>query len=175
MRRILLLVAGAAILALPAGAAARAQTHRVKPGFLVVRDALTDSGIAGHPVATVAVTGFVIGRIRQEGAVKIFHFTSGGSLAQASGVDVSRQAVTYKGQQGQQQGTKFSGSDFRFRAVGGTWRVVVYGAGVSLYAGGKGRAWLHGSVFSPATDGVYSFNGGRFASMPSGVVRRRFG
>ena len=54
-------------------------------------------------------------------------------------------------------GTEFSGSDFRFRAVGGVWRVVVYGAGVSLYAGGEGRALLHGSVAYPRDDGVYSF------------------
>lgn len=172
MRRILLLLAGAAILALPAAAAARAQSHGAAPGFLVVRNALTDGGITGHPVATVVVRGFVIGHIAQEGAVAIYHFGSGTvSTAQASGVDLTRQVVTYRGQ----TGTEFSGSDFRFRGVGGVWRVVVYGAGVSLYAGGVGRVSLHGSVLYPGTDGVYSFNGERFASMPSGVVKRRLG
>ncbi len=72
-------------------------------------------------------------------------------------------------------GTEFSGSDFRFRAVGGVWRVVVYGAGVSLYAGGEGRASLHGSRFSPAADGGYSFDGARFSSLPAGVVTQKFG
>jgi len=171
MRGILLLLASAAILALPAAATARAQSRHHAPGFLVVRNASTDLGVGGKPVATVAVNGFVIGHIKQEGAVKIFRFGTG-AAAQVSGVDVLRQPVKY----GPQQGTKFSGSDFRFRAVGGTWRVVVYGAGVSLYAGGVGRrVSVHGSVYNPHTDGRYSFDGEPFASMPSGVVTRNLG
>ncbi len=174
MRRILLLLAGAAILVLPAAAAARPQSDQPAPGFLVVHDASTDGGVTGRPVATVVVHGFVLGRIAQEGAVQLYHLTSSaGSLAaQAAGVDVTRHAVTYHGVV---QGTQFSGSDFRFRAVGGFWRVVVYGAGVSLYAGGLGRVRLHGSVDYPGSDGVYSFNGGKFASLPSGVVARTLG
>jgi hypothetical protein len=174
MRRILLLLAGAAILALPAAAAARAQSHQVAPGFLVVHDAATDGGVTGSPVATVVVRGFVLGRIAQEGAVQLYHLaSSAGSLAaQAAGVDVSRRAVTFRHRV---PGTEYSGSDFRFRAVGGVWRVVVYGAGVSLYAGGVGSVRLHGSVEYPGTDGEYSFDGGQFASLPSGVVARRLG
>jgi hypothetical protein len=176
MRRILLLLAGAAVLALPAAAAARAQSHRVtRPGFLVVRNALTDGGVTGRPVATIVVNGFVIGRIAQEGRVQVYHLrSSAGSLAgTATGVDVSRRPVTWHGV----PGTEFSGSGFRLRAVGGVWRVVVYGAGVSLYAAGRGpgRVSLHGSVFSRGTDGVYSFNGEPFASMPTGVVTQGLG
>jgi hypothetical protein len=179
MRRILFLLAGAAILALPVAAAARAQSQHAGPGFLVVRNASTDGGVRGRPVATVVVSGFVLGRIAQEGKVQVYHLKSSvGSLAAtATGVDVARRAVTWHGV----PGTEFSGSGFRFRAVGGVWRVVVYGAGVSLYAaarpggGGLQTASLHGSVYNPASDGVYSFNGARFSSMPSGVVRRRLG
>ncbi len=171
MRRILFLLTGAAILALPAAAAARAQSHHATPGFLVVQNALTDAGIKGKPVATIAVKGFVIGHIKQEGAVAIYHFGPG-AVAQVSGVDVQRQPVKYQ----TQQGTKFSGSDFRFRAVGGVWRVVVYGAGISLYAGGEfRRVSLHGSVYNPRTDGRYSFDGEPFASLPSGVVTPKLG
>jgi hypothetical protein len=170
MRRILLLLAGAAVLTLPAAAAARAESHHAAPGFLVVRHALNDDGATGKPVATIAVQGFVIGHIKQEGAVAIYHFGPG-AAAQVSGVDIRRQHVTFYGQGGTQGGTKFSGSDFRFRAVGGVWRVVVYGAGISLYAAGKIRSVsLHGSAASPRTDGRYSFNGAPFASLPSGVV-----
>jgi hypothetical protein len=177
MRRILLLLVGLVILAVPAAAAARQQGHHAAPGFLVVRGAFSDGGVKGAPVATIAVHGFVIGHIAQEGAVKIFHFNSGGgSVAQVSGVGVvTSQKVTYYGRGGSQGGTKFSGSDFRFRAVGGFWRVVVYGAGVSLYAGGEGIAHLHGSHFSPATDGRYSFDGARFASLPAGIVTQTLG
>ena len=173
MRRSLLLLAGAAVIALPAAAAARPQSHRPAPGFLVVRNASTDLGVVGSPVATIVVRGFVIGHIAQEGAVQLYHLASGvGSLAaQATGVAVSRSAVTWHGV----PGTKFSGSDFRFRAVGGVWRVVIYGAGVSTYAGGEGRVSLHGSVSYPGTDGEYSIDGGRFVSLPSGVLTRRLG
>jgi hypothetical protein len=176
MRRILLLLAGAAILALPAAAAARAQSQQAAPHFFVVRNASTDGDVVtGNPVATVVVNnGFVIGHVAQEGAVKLYHFASGaGSVApQVTGVDLIRQGVTWHGQ----RGTKYTGNDFRFRAVGGVWRVVVYGAGVSLYAGGTYvKAHLHGSTFSPRTDGVYAFDGEKFASLPSGVLTRTLG
>ena len=177
MGRILLLVVGLVIVAMPAAAAARSQAHVPTPGFVVVRNAATDGGITGKPVATVVVRGFVLGHIAQEGAVQLYHLASGaGSLAaQAAGVDVSRRAVTYHSRGVTVPGTEYSGSDFRFRAVGGVWRVVVYGAGLSLYAGGVGRVSLHGSVAYPATDGHYSFNGGRFVSLPTGVVKGRLG
>jgi hypothetical protein len=177
MRRILLLLAGAAILGLPAAAAARAQSDHAAHR-LVVRNASTDGDVVtGNPVATVVVNnGFVIGHVAQEGAVKLYHFASGtgtGSVAaQVTGVDLLRQGVTWHGQ----RGTKYTGNDFRFRAVGGVWRVVVYGAGVSLYAGGTYvKAHLHGSKFSPHTDGVYAFDGERFASLPPGVLTRILG
>ncbi|HEY2355267.1 MAG TPA: hypothetical protein VGH79_10265 [Gaiellaceae bacterium] len=168
MRRILLLLVAVAILALPAAAAARPKTP-LAVGFLVVHNASTDGGITGRPVATVAVQGFVIGHIGEQGRVEIYHYSGSTSGAQVSGNDLSREPVFYHGQ----SGTKYTGSDFRFRAVGGVWRVVVYGAGVSLYAGGVFRkVSLHGSVYG-GKDGHYAFDGGRFRSMPEGVVTRR--
>jgi hypothetical protein len=171
MRRILFLLAGTAILAVPVAAAARSQSHKPVPGFLVVRNASTDGGVAGNPVATVVVRGFVIGHIAQEGAVQIYQLSTGSPTAQASGVGITRQAVTWH----TVRGAQFNGSDFRFRAVGGVWRVIVYGAGVSLYVGGAGSAALHGQVAYPSADGAYSFDGARFASLPSGVLKRRLG
>ncbi len=173
MWRILLLLAGAAVLTLPAAAAARPQASPAVSGFLVVRNASTDGGVTGRPVATVVVRGFVLGRVAQEGAVELYHL-SGSVAPQAAGVDVSRRAVTWHTPTGAVvQGTEFRGSGFRFRAVGGVWRVVVHGAGVSLYAGGEGLVSLHGSVAYPDADGQYSLNGGPFASLPSGVVKRK--
>ena len=173
MRRILLLLAGAVLLALSAATAARSQGQgHPAPGFLVVRNASTEGGTTGRAVATIVVRGFVIGKIAQEGAVKIYHTTPGtGSTAQAAGVEVSRRRVTYH----TVSGIEFSGSGFRFRAVGGVWRVVVHGSGVSLYAGGEGKVSLHGSVVYPGNDGEYSVDGGRFASLPTGIVKRRLG
>jgi hypothetical protein len=173
MRRILLLPALAALLALPAVAAARSETH-AGPGFVVVRDASTDRGVNGNPVATVVVRGFVIGEIAQEGAVQLYN-TRGSIAPQVAGVGVQRRTVTWHTDQTTVPGTEFSGSDFRFRAVGGVWRIVVFGSGVSLYAGGEGKVVLHGSVEYPRGDGEYSIDGAPFASLPSGIVKRTLG
>jgi hypothetical protein len=172
MSRILLFLTAAAVLALPAAASARSQGQSA-PGYLVVRNAAADRALTGRPVVTVSVEGFVLGRIAQEGAVEIYHVTSGtgSGVAQATGVDVLRHAVTWRGV----PGTEFKGSGFRFRAVGGVWRVVVHGVGVSVYAGGEGRVSLHGSVAYPNSDGEYSLDDGPFVSLPSGVVIRRLG
>jgi hypothetical protein len=176
MGRILLLLAGAAILALPAAAAAGSQTRAATPGFLVVHNGSTDAGVLGKPVATVAVQGFVLGHIKQEGAVQIYHLSGAGFAAQVAGADLSRRAVTYRSRGVSVPGTEYSGSDFRFRAVGGVWRIVVYGAGVSLYVGGVARrVSLHGSVAYPRADGRYSIDGGRYRSLPTGVVTLRLG
>ena len=169
MRRILLLLVGVASLMVSTTVAARSEGHAAEPAYLVVRNASADGGVAGKPIVTVVVRGFVLGRVAQEGAVEAYHLASstGSIAAQATGVDVSRRAVSWRGV----PGTEFSGSGFRFRAVGGVWRVVVYGSGVSLYAGGEAsRITLHGSATYPTQDGEYSLDGGPFVSLPSGVV-----
>jgi hypothetical protein len=172
MRRILLICATAAVLALPA-AAAHARGNHAATGFLVVRNAAADGGVTGSPVVTVVVQGFVLGRVSQEGSVQIYHLATGpGSLgAQAAGADVSRRGVTWRGV----PGTEFSGSGFRFRAVGGVYRVVIQGSGVYVYAGGHGKVTLHGSTAYPASDGTYALDGRPFRSLPSGTVMHPIG
>ncbi|HZS31519.1 MAG TPA: hypothetical protein VFA37_09700 [Gaiellaceae bacterium] len=169
MRRILLSIACVALLAVPAAAGARG--HAAVPGFLVVRDAATDGGVTGSPVVTVVVDGFVLGSVSQEGRVEIYHLSAAHGTGQATGVDVSRAGVTWHGV----PGTAYSGSAFRFRAVGGVWRVVIRGSGISVYAGGHGRVTLHGSVAYPNGDGRYSLDGRGFASLPSGELTRSIG
>ncbi|MDX6482149.1 MAG: hypothetical protein QOG85_2659 [Gaiellaceae bacterium] len=170
MQRILLVFAGVVLLALPAAGAARADHQPAKIGYLVVRDASADGGVRGSAVATVAVHGFVLGRIAQEGVVQLYHVGSTVS-PQVTGVGVSRRPVTYH----HVPGFEFSGSGFRFRAVGGVWRVVVFGSGVSLYAGGEGKVTLHGEASYPNGDGDYSLNGGHFTSLPAGHVSGTLG
>lgn len=173
MRRILLSVASLAVLALPAAAAARAHSGAA-PGYLVVRNAAADGGVTGSPVVTVVVDGFVLGRVSQEGRVEIYHLAAGGTgrlAEQATGVDVSRSSVAWHGV----PGTAYSGSDFRFRAVRGIWRVVIHGSGVSVYAAGRGRVILHGSVAYPKSDGQYALDGKAFKSLPSGEITRPIG
>lgn len=173
MKRILVICASAAILALPAAAGAGSGT-RSKPGFLVVRDAASDGGVIGRPVVTVVVDGFVLGRVSQEGHVAIYHLASGAGGAgspQATGIDVSRRAVNWRGV----PGTEYTGSGFRFRAVGGVYRVVVRGSGVFVFAGGHGRVTVRGSVAYPRRDGTYAIAGTAFRSLPAHPVTRPIG
>jgi hypothetical protein len=157
---------------LPAAAVAAAQGHAA-PGFLVVRKAAGDGGANGHPVVTVVVEGFVLGRVTQEARVDVYQLPTpaGEGQPQAAGPDVSRSGVRWRSF----PGTEYSGSGFRFRAMGGTYRVVVRGSGVYLFVGGHGNVTLHGSSVYPGADGAYSIDGGAFRSLPKRPLRQKFG
>lgn len=172
MRRILFICACAAILSLIAAAAAGAHGH-AKTGFLVVRKAAGDGGVYGHPVAIVVVHGFVLGRITQEARVDVYHLPSPGGegAPQAAGPDVSRSVVRWHGF----KGTEYNGSGFRFRAMGGDYRVVVRGSGIYLFAGGHGSVTLRGSSVYPGSDGAFSLDGSPFRSLPKRSLRRPIG
>jgi hypothetical protein len=174
MGRILLICATAAVLTLPAAAAAGARGHAA-PGFLVVRNGAGDGGIYGHPVITVVVQGFVLGSIstRAEARVDVYQLPSaaGGGTPQAAGPDVTRSGVRWRSFRGRE----FSGSGFRFRATGGTYRVVVRGSGVYLFAGGHGNVRLRGSSVYPYADGIYSVDGRGFRSLPANTAKREIG
>jgi hypothetical protein len=178
MRRILLSCASVLVLMLPAAASAGARGHAAS-GFLVVRKAAGDGGVNGHPVVTLVVEGFVLGRVSQqaEARVDIYHLPSpGGEGAPlAVGPDVSSRGIRWHGFAGKE----YSGSGFRFSAMGSTarvaYRVVVRGAGVYLFAGGHGSVTLQGSSVYPGADGVYSVDGRRFLSLPKHAVRRQIG
>jgi hypothetical protein len=171
MRRILLSLASLAVLSLPAAAAAR--DARPKTGYLVVRNAAGDGGVTGGAVVTVVVQGFVVGQVSQEARVDVYHLTSaaGEGVPQAAGPDVSRRRIRWRGVSGRE----FSGSGFRFSAIGGAYRVVVRGSGVYLFAGGYGSATLHGSTVYPGRDGKYSLDGGAFRSLPARSHTRAIG
>jgi hypothetical protein len=167
MRRILLSCTCVAVLLLPAAASAGAAAQG-KPGFLVVRKAVGDGGVNGPPVARLVVQGFVLGRISQESRVDIYRLGVQGA-PQATGADVSRRAVRWHGF----TGTEYSGSGFRFRAIGGFYRIVVRGVGVYLFAGGSGNVTLQGSSVYPRSDGTFSLNGRPFRSLPAKPVQSR--
>jgi hypothetical protein len=167
MRRILLSCTCVAVLLLPAAASAGASAQG-KPGFLVVRKAVGDGGVNGPPVARLVVQGFVLGRISQESRVDIYRLGVQGA-PQATGADVSRRGVRWHGF----TGTEYSGSGFRFRAIGGFYRIVVRGVGVYLFAGGSGNVTLQGSSVYPRSDGTFSLNGRPFRSLPAKPVQSR--
>ena len=172
MRRTLLTCALLAVLALPAAAAARAAAP-AKPGFLVVRQAAGDGGVNGRPVAVVVVQGFLLGRISQEARVDVYQLPSaaGQGAVQVKGTDLSTTSIRWHGFTGKE----YTGSSFRFRAIGGYYRVVVRGAGIYLFAGGQGHVWLRGSRFHPRADGRFSVNGSTFRSLPKVLLKRELG
>ena len=172
MRRTILSFAVPALLAVPA--AASAGTHGSgNPGYLVVRQATTDGGVNGRPVVTVVMKGFVLGHVSQEARVEIYQLPSpaGKGAPQVAGADVSTNAIRWHGFTGKE----YRGSNFRFSAVGGFYRVVVRGSGVYLFAGGSGNVRLRGSSVYRHRDGTYSLDGGHFRSLPEKLLKRRIG
>jgi hypothetical protein len=173
MRRILLSCALLGVLTLPAAAIARSSAS-AKPGYLVVRKAAGDGGVNGRPVVTLVVRGFVLGRISQEARVAVYYLptkNAGGTPQVQQGADVSTSTRRWHGLPGK----VFSGSNFRFRAMGGYYRVVVRGSGVYLFAGGHGHVAFRGSSVNPGADGTYSVNAGKFRSLPQGPVQLKIG
>jgi hypothetical protein len=172
MRQILLLLASVVLLAVPAASAAGASGHS-EAGFVVVKKAAGDGGVSGPPVVTVVVHGFVVGRITQEARVEVYHLQTagGGGAPQASGLDVTKSSVRWRSF----TGNEYRGSGFRFKAIGGFYRVVVRGAGVYLFAGGHGAVWLRGSSVYKNADGFYSLGGRPFRSLPAQTLKRSIG
>ncbi len=165
MRRLVLTCLVLAGLALPAAATARGVERGASgDGTLVIRNADNGDGIAKspdvRPVVTLVVTGFVIGRVSHEGRIDIFDTdpTDQGT-PEVSGAGQGTN-VSYTTSDGRQvSGTEWVGNNFRFRAVNGTFRVVIYGSGVYVFAAGQGRVWMTGNPDDPKNDGTYSFNG----------------
>jgi hypothetical protein len=173
MRRILLSCVGAAVLLLPAAASAGAPgPAKSRPGYLVVKKAADDGGVNGRPVVTLVVHGFVLGRVsaKQEAQIDVYHLPGQGS-SQAVGGDKSATGVRWRGL----PGTRYSGSGFRFRAIGGFYRVVVRSTGVYLFAGGRGNVRLRGSSFDLRGDGTYALDGAPPRSLPTRMIKRELG
>ena len=173
MRRILLSCVLLGVLTLPAAAVARSSATG-KPGYLVVRKAASDGGVDGRPVVTLVVRGFVLGRISQEARVAVYYLplkNGGGAPEVQQGADVRTSTTQYQGRPRK----VFDGSNFRFRAMGSFYRVVVRGSGVYLFAGGHGHVTLRGSSVNRRADGWYSVDGSKFRSLPQRPVERKIG
>jgi hypothetical protein len=170
MRRILVSCAVVGVLALPAAAIARSSAA-AKPGYVVVSKAVGNGGVNGQPVVRLVVQGFVLGRVAQEGQVEIVQLPSvSGRGAPQHTPGVTARRIHWHGFIGQQ----YTGSNFRFRAMGGQYHVVIRGTGVYLFAGGHGHVKLQGSSYV-RPDGKYSVNGSRPRSLPKRLVKRKIG
>jgi hypothetical protein len=173
MRRILLSCTLLAALTVSAAGAAARSSAPAKPGYLVVRRAFNDGGVNGNPVVTVVVRGFVLGRVSQEAEVEIYHLPSPSEQGgpQVKGRDISSSPVRWNGLRGK----KYRGNNFRFRATGGLYRVVVRGSRVYVFAGGRGTVWLQGSSADARNDGMYSVDDSQFRSLPKRLLKRKLG
>jgi hypothetical protein len=145
------------LLAVPAAAlAAQAGPY---DGTLVVKNGSAPRGV---PVVTLVIRGAAIGEVSGVGKIVIDDPTPGdGFDPEVTGADWHRDS----GDSG--TATVWGGTDFRFRAVGGVYKITIYGAGVSLVASGHGTVTLAGSSDTPTRDGVFSLNGGDFRSLPA--------
>jgi hypothetical protein len=158
------------LLALAAPAAASAVRGSVGDGWLVVQGGDNGDGIGtnahpydARPVVTLVITGFVIGHVSDQGRILIYDLSAADKdTPEVTGATRVRDLSLPKGG----DGTMWTGTDFRFRAVQGTYKVVIWGSGVYVFAGGQGTVTVTGSNDTPRQDGKYSLNGGSFVSIP---------
>lgn len=165
MRRLALLCLPLGALALPA--AALAVGTAAGDGALVVQNASAPKGVA---VMTLTINGTVLGHVSsgspdQTDTVYIVDANNTGGVG-ASGSDLTKSSGFDQSTDGTKW--KLSGSDFRFRAASGVYKVWIYGSGVDLFAVGAGKVTLQGEPASSSTpDGWYSINGHDRQSLPA--------
>jgi hypothetical protein len=162
MRRNVVICAFLVALAVPAAALAMAQSPG--DGTLVIQNG---SAPRGTPVVTLVIHGAAIGQISGSGIIVIDDPTPGeDATPEVTGANWHRDVGT-AGTATMWRGTGGAGSDFRFRAVGGTYKITIYGSGINLVASGHGTVVLAGSADMPTRDGYYSLNGRDFQSLPA--------
>jgi hypothetical protein len=137
-----------------APAAALAAPSLVGDGTLAVRNAGGDSK---EPVANILITGAVVGQV-ERGRVQIEDpSTTDGPAPVVKGAEKQRDvSVTTK---------VYSGTDISFRAVGGRYRIRIWGTGVNVNAIGQGLVRLTGST-TLAPSAWYAVNGGAKNALP---------
>ena len=156
MRRLPVIFAVFAALVTPV--AATAASRAAGDGSLVVKHGQAPSDT---PVVALRITGSVIGYVGLGGRIVIDGGPTNPDSArypQVTGVP----CITRDGETAQ----RCKGDKFSFRAVGGTYTVLVYGTDVNVVAVGSGSVRLAGVPGLPSGDGSYSRNGNDFVSLP---------
>jgi len=152
MRRIVFPLAILVCLASPA--AVLAAKDGPSDGTLVVKHGAAPVDGAGKAaVVRLTITGSVIGQVTGYGKIIV----DGGPKsppAEVTGAGAGHDSTL------SDTATVWNGDadGFKFRAVGGTYTIVIFGGDVSLFAIGTGNAVLTGTPDS-TTDGTYSLNG----------------
>lgn len=158
MRRVV--VSFAVFAALAAPAAALAQSTATGDGSLVVKNGEAPAGV---PVVMLKITGSVIGHI-DYGRIVIDAGADSDAVPQVIGA--GRPGDTTKSDTAQVWPASGKTIDITFRAVHGTFTLLIYGSGVNLVAAGSGKVRLAGLPDTPHGDGQYSLNDEDFTSLP---------
>jgi hypothetical protein len=154
MRRSVVIVAVLAALSTPA--AVLAAERAGGDGTLVVKNGSAPTTV---PVVSMKITGSVIGQVDQ-GKIVIDPGPNSDATPEVTGAEWTGSSKL------SQTAQVWRGTQFKFRAVGGTFTILIYGTGVDLVAVGKGTVQLAGLPDTPHGDGVYSRNGADFMSLP---------
>jgi hypothetical protein len=145
------------LLALAAPVAAWAMAQAPGDGTLVVKNG---TGPRGVPVVTLIITGAAIGRISNLGTIVIDDSTPNDPFSpEVTGY------TWHKDTSG--TATKWTGVNMKFRAVGGTYKITIYGSGVDMSVVGRGFVTLAGIPDATTGDGTYSLNGDPPRSLPA--------
>jgi len=161
MRRLALMILPLLALAAPAAALAL----QTDDGTLVVKNGGAPRTVS---VVTLVVEGTALGHIStgspdQVDKVVIQDFNNGSGDIGAS---ITNNAPTLTRTTLSDSKTSFVGSDFRWRAANGTYKIWIYGSGVNVFAVGRGTVVLQGKTDAGTPDGRYSIDGGDWHSLP---------
>jgi hypothetical protein len=169
MRRLSVILALATAIVVPAIAAAG--TGGAGDGSLVVRNGQAPyvPGVSGTPVVQLTITGSVIGQVGGTGKLVI----DAGPNADPNSEPIVTGAGLPRDSRLSDTAQVWRGTTFKFRAVGGTYTLLVYGTQVNLVAVGTGTVRLAGMPDTPSGDGKYSLNGNDFVSLPGAQTDKR--
>jgi hypothetical protein len=172
MRRLTVIFGLFMVFAVPA--AAVAGSTAAGDGSLVVKNGsapytpgVTTPG-ANVPVVQLTITGSVIGQVSGTGKLVI----DAGPNADPDSEPIVTGAGLPSDSPRSDTAQVWKGTTFKFRAVGGSYTVLVYGTQVNLVAVGTGTVRLAGTPDS-ASDGRYSLNGNDFVSLPGVQTDKR--
>jgi hypothetical protein len=155
MSRAFLVAVLIAVLA-PAAALAVSPPPTTDDGTLVVKNATNDDR-RSSVVALNRFNGAIVGQIDQGRLVVTDPDPTDDVLPDVTGAE-SEHVVN-------DRVTIYTGTDIRFRAVGGTFTLKIYGRGVDVNAVGKGTVTLASSL-TTLKRGQYSIDGAAFALLP---------
>ncbi len=170
MRRLALILGLVSAIAVPA--AAVAAIGAPDDGSLVVTHGqapYNPGSTPNVPVVQLTITGSVIGQVNGSGKLVIDAGANADATAEPQVTGAGLPGVSPRSATAQ----VWVGTKFKFRAVGGSYTVLVYGSDVNLIAVGTGTVRLAGMPDTPKGDGRFSLNGDDYLSLPGVQTDKR--